>query len=254
MITYPKNWKTIGVEVTPQDVEDCLQSVLLHLDCSSLAFSGGLDSSLLLYYLCNIYEGYSCKTINAFTIGRSEDHMDVVFAKEVVERYREAFTQIDIEHHILCGVPLDTSGGEAVRLLYKFAAEKVDSIIAGDGIDEFMCGYYSHMSYPTEDNYFRWIRELQKEQFEPLNKNSGDNKVYLPYVDRKMVELLSQIPMKEKVDYNTRKKFMVEMAKDKVPDSAIDRRKYGFCDALKENKKNMFEVQDGSKKTNKKSL
>ncbi|GAJ00019.1 unnamed protein product, partial [marine sediment metagenome] len=37
----------------------------------------------------------------------------------------------------------------------------------------------------------------------------------------------------EKVDRKCRKKLMVEIAKGKIPNEVINRRKYGFCDVLK---------------------
>jgi len=65
---------------------------------------------------------------------------------------------------------------------------------------------------------------------------SGKVKVHLPYLDSGLISLYSQIPLSEKVDLHIRKKFMVRMAKGKLPDRVIKRRKYGFCDALKAQK------------------
>ena len=66
-----------------------------------------------------------------------------------------------------------------------------------------------------------------------MHENSGNVKVFLPYLDSRLISLLSQIPVSEKVDRNQRKKLMVKMAENKIPKSIIDRRKYGFCNALK---------------------
>jgi asparagine synthetase B (glutamine-hydrolysing) len=77
------------------------------------------------------------------------------------------------------------------------------------------------------------MKRLQEEQLIPLNKNSGQVKVYLPYLDNRLVLLFSQIPISEKVDSKHRKKIMIQMAKGKIPNEIINRRKYGFCDVLK---------------------
>jgi hypothetical protein len=39
--------------------------------------------------------------------------------------------------------------------------------------------------------------------------------------------------MNNRFDSNGRKKIMVELAKDKIPDKIIYRRKYGFVDAMR---------------------
>jgi|GEM_PF-2538492 len=240
MIVYPSDWKKVGVEITVADVEKALLDVLCKINCSCLAFSGGLDSSLLFYYMCQVFD-----TVKVFTMGSSETHPDIVFAKKVVKYYQKIFDK-SIEHKIYCPTKRtidcervlrddkekDLPGDEAVRLFYKFVSLYIEDIVAGDGVDEFTGGYYAHMSNPGEKNYYLYIRELQERQLMPLNKNSGKTRVYLPYIDKEIIFLLSQIPLTEKVDLAGRKKIMVKMAEGKVPDEVITRRKYGFCDAL----------------------
>ncbi len=228
MIVYPNNWKKIGAKISPTDIEDRLVEVLKEIYCSSLSFSGGLDSSLLLYHMCKIF---GCRRIDLFTMGISEDHPDVLFAKKVIEQYKRKFLWVDFTHYIYY------PKGEEIKdsiygMFYEFVAQHTDDIIAGDCIDEYTCGYYSHMKNPTEEVYYDFIRRLQEEHLIPLNENSGRVEVYLPYADEKIIGMLSQIPLKDKVDYRSRKMLMVEMARGKVPDEVILRRKYGFCDAL----------------------
>jgi len=235
MIAYPKNWREAGTEVIALDIEDRLENVLSEIGCKCLAFSGGLDSSLLLYFMCQIYN-----SIAVFTIGKSNEHLDVVFAKKIIEYYRKRFN-VSIEHYIYYPQDWETKGvifekfpGDcAVEIFYKFVGTHTNKIITGDGIDEFMCGYYAHMNKPNEKTYYNYLRRLQEEQLVPLDLNSDDVEVYLPYLDEEIITLVSQIPLKDKVNKTSRKKFLVEMAKGKVPDEIIERRKYGFCDALK---------------------
>ncbi len=242
MIVYPENWKKIGVKVSTVDLEERLIEVLREIYCNCLSFSGGVDSSLLLYHMCKIF-----RSIEVFTMGVSEDHPDVVFAKKVVEHNKKIFRWTKIRHHILYPTKdeiKDTGGAEGflgdktVQLFYRFVSKHRDrnsaysKIIVGDTIDEYMCGYYAHQESPTEEVYYDRIRRLQKNHLMPLNENSGKVKVYIPYADEKFIAMLSQIPLKDKVDSETRKKVMIELAKGKVPDEVILRRKYGFCDAL----------------------
>lgn len=231
MIIYPDNWKNIGQPIDLKKIEDTILEVLSGISCNSLSFSGGLDSSLLLYFMAKIH-----KKINAFTIGLSDEHPDVKYAEMMADKYPQVMHKIYIpwpdkikrEQH-----PGQSLGDTAVRLFYGFVSDHTDGIIAGDGVDEFMCGYYAHQKNPNEEIYYTHMRQLNKEHLIPLDRNSGDVKVYLPFLDNKLVLLLSQIPIVEKVDVNHRKKLMIEMAIGKIPDEIIERRKYGFCDAFK---------------------
>jgi len=235
MIVYPKDWEKIGVVVTTKMIEKRLKDVLREIDCGCLSFSGGVDSSLLLYYMCQIYD-----KVKLFTMGLSGDHPDVIFAESVVGHYGKNF-DVRLWHYIYRPMkeelkepvsPNNYLTDAMVRAFYEFVAQHTDKIIAGDVVDEYMCGYYAHMDNPTEEVYYDYIRRLQKNHLAPLNENSGDVRVYLPYADEKVIAMLSQIPLQEKVDFRNRKKVMIEMARGKVPDKVILRRKYGFCDAL----------------------
>ena len=232
MIVYPINWMEVGKPITVKDIELGIMKVLSELSCNCLALSGGLDSSLMLYFMLERH-----MHVRTFTIGLSEDHPDIKYAQLVADSFDGVShnyyipTQDEIEAE---EQPEDLEGDAAVRLFYKFVgASYTPGIVACDGIDEFMAGYYAHQKDPSEATYFSFIRQLQREHLAPLNKNSGKVDVYLPYLDSRLISLYSQIPLSEKVDGGARKKFMVRMAEGKIPDQIIKRRKIGFCDALK---------------------
>lgn len=236
MIVYPNNWNEIGKPVEIKDIELCIKQILNQLSCNCLAFSGGLDSSLMLYFMLRRF-----KKIQVFTIGASEDHPDIKYSRLVKN-------SLDIKHRVY--IPTeeeigkedsysnDVEGDKATRLFYKFVSKYTDEIISCDGIDEFMCGYYDHQNHPNEKTYYGYIRQLQERQLIPLNRNSKGVNVYLPFLDFGLLYLLSQIPTYEKVDKEQRKKLMIEMARGKIPDEIINRRKYGFCDVLRSNFEN----------------
>ncbi len=231
MIVYPRNWNDIGVEIMDREVGKKIKDVLSNMCCNCLALSGGLDSSLLLYFMTEVYE-----EVEAFTIGKSECHPDVRYARLVVEQFDNVKHKVYIptqkEKDEEVDYNSDIKGDKATRLFYNFVFKYKDRIISGDGADEFNAGYYGHQAPEIERAYYGYIRMLQKEQLEPLNKNSGKVMVYLPYLDKELLYLLCQIPLADKVNEKERKIFMVEMARGKVPDAVIKRRKIGFCDAL----------------------
>lgn len=231
MIVYPKNWAKVGQPIEIRDLERAIERTLREIQCNCLALSGGLDSSLMLYFMLKVY-----REVRAFTIGSSENHRDVKYSVLVAEElgrtkhlyYVPTRKEIDEEKD----QSRDFKGDKATRLFYKFVKKHTREIISGDGIDEFMCGYYGHQGYPTELAYFEYIRRLRLEHLEPLNRNSMGVSVYLPYLDAELLYLLSQIPTYEKVNKKERKVLMVEMAKGKIPDEIMMRHKIGFCDAL----------------------
>ncbi len=237
MIAYPEGWETIGQPVHLNQIVYRLMLTLRDIPCNCLSLSGGIDSSLLLYYMLQVHP-----EVKVFTIGLSEDHPDVKYATIVVDKMSSIFPKEIITHKVYIPwpdkikreqQPGQSLGDTAVRLFYGFVGNHTDGIIAGDGIDEFMCGYYSHQKSPNEKTYYEYIRWLKKDHLIPLDKNSGSVKVYLPFLDSRLTSLLSQIPISEKVDSHHRKKLMVEMARGRLPKEIITRRKYGFCDALK---------------------
>jgi len=236
MIVFPKNWEKIGTAVIGVDIEERLTKVLKEIHCNCLSLSGGLDSSLLLYYMCQIFHD-----VHVFTIGLSENHPDIIFAKKAIEYNKKVWRWTNIWpkfYFPTSGEVKDTGGKEGflgdktVQRFYKFVGLTANEIIAGDTVDEYMCGYYAHMANPTEEVYYDHIRRLQKNHLVPLDVNSDKIRVYLPYADEKIIAMLSQIPLKDKVDSKNRKKVLMGLAKGKVPDEIIERRKYGFCDVL----------------------
>lgn len=231
MIIHPKNWINIGQEIKIKQIQDTIIQIVSELDCNSLSFSGGLDSSLMLHFMLKVH-----KQVQVFTMGASEQHPDVKYSKLVVSKFANIVHRIYIPSHTEIETVKshleDFKGDQAINLFYKFVGKYTDKIIACDGIDEFMCGYYAHQDSPCEDIYYEYIRQLRNNHLIPLDRNSKEVKVCLPFLDDRLLLLFSQIPISKKVDKVCRKKLLVKMAKDKISDEIINRRKYGFCDVL----------------------
>ena len=232
MIVYPNHWNTVGRHIGTEEIGLNLRKILWGMG-NALSLSGGVDSSLLLYYMCLAREAvskeYKPVPIKAFTATRSMKYPDIKFAIMAVKYFRKRFPYIDLQHYIFCA-PKGTDNG--IKEFYKYVAKRTDEIIAGDGIDEYMGGYYDHQFSGScrEQTYYNRIWGLQKDHLIPLHENSAKVRVFLPYIDEGLISLYSQIPLDEKVDNDARKKVIIALAKGKVPDEVLTRRKYGFCD------------------------
>lgn len=235
MIVYPTGWRRVGWRISTEEIAGQILRTLEGIPCNCLSLSGGIDSSLLLYFMLKIHP-----EVKVFTIGLSEDHPDVKYSTMVVDIFSSIFPRAIITHKIYTpwrdkikrNHPNESPGDMAVRMFYKFVGQHTSGIIAGDGIDEFMAGYYPHQKSPNEKTYYDLVRRLTEDHLIPLDGNSGKVKVYLPFLDSRLISMLSQIPISEKVDPHHRKKLMVKMAKGRLPEEIITRRKYGFCDAF----------------------
>ena len=227
MIVYPKEWEKVGQKVALKQIEDTLLNILIEIDCNCLSLSGGIDSSLLLYFMIQEF----WKDVRCFTIACSKDHPDYIFSNLICSHF-------NIKHEVYIPdselISEDIQGDNIVEAFYEYLDKQgIKKIIAGDGVDEFNCGYYAHLHDPSETTYYDFIRRLQEEQLGPLNKNSGNIEVCLPYIDERMISLFSQIPISDKVDDINRKKILIELAIGKLPGEVIYRRKYGFVDAMR---------------------
>jgi len=58
----------------------------------------------------------------------------------------------------------------------------------------------------TNKNISIILERLTPDHLIPLDKNSGEVRVYLPYLDSELIEIYSWIPLYQKVDNNKRKR------------------------------------------------
>lgn len=233
MIVYPKSWNK-DYECLSEwndyiEIIIRLKRILKDINVNHLAYSGGIDSSIMLAAMSNIFD-----TVYTYTISSRLDHPDIFYARIGSEYY-------NTEHREFIVNPTyaDTDvfkGDNAVRQLFELVSTYTDRIICCDGIDEFMCGYYDHQ-FNTTERYAYYLRRLLSDHLIPLNKNSNNVKVFLPYLDECLVNIYRQIPLMAKVDGSSRKKIMIKLSNFfNIPKEIIIRKKYGFCDAF--NKKN----------------
>lgn len=236
MIVLPNNWKrdysvyasvetdiTTTVNIFVETFIDLLFNVIKKIGINNLSYSGGIDSTVLLSVMTSIF-----KKVNTYTISSRKDHKDVLFANIGSKHFNSNHTVFIVKPN---DSPSDAfTGDNAVRQFYT-CVEGL-SMIAGDGIDELMCGYYKHTDL-TIETYTMFLGELLGKHLIQLNNNSGNSLVYLPYLEESILNYLSRIPLSLKVDVYNRKKIMCLVAeKLNVPKSIINRNKYGFVDAF----------------------
>ncbi len=226
MIVYPNNWNQdyskyvhgIGYTfISLSEFINLLENVLRDIGCSNLAYSGGIDSTIILCLLSKITNNVSTHTM----AGRF-DHPDMIFANKGSKIYNS-------NHNVYVLKQLKKGIYEQF-----FSVLNIDnnSILCCDGIDEFMCGYYDHHN-DIINKYEYYLSRLTPDHLIPLNKESGNVKVYLPYLNQHLIEMMKVISIESKISAYKRKKFMRRIAFNlNIDKSIINRNKYGFCDAF----------------------
>ncbi len=118
----------------------------------SLLLSGGIDSSLVLALLRKVHPNLP---ISTFSLARSYDYPDIIFARQVASLFHtehneiilsdEDFNKYLIEYNQV--KRYDFKGDINVYILCDFARKFSNLIVTGDGGDECFGGYWLH-KYP----------------------------------------------------------------------------------------------------------
>lgn len=128
-----------------------------------------------------------------------------------------------------------------VFLLYKLIREKLSdekkssssSVIAHDGIDELMGGYWAHRgvkTYQEKLNAFtRFWEDLPKKHLENISRSAAlmNIKIIWPYLDQSVIEYISHIPLDERTSKLESKIPLRSIARKYLPQEIIERRKRG---------------------------
>jgi asparagine synthetase B (glutamine-hydrolysing) len=115
----------------------------------SLLLSGGIDSSLVLALLRKMYPQLP---ISTFTLSKSEDYPDIVFAREIANLFNTEHNEIILSDEIYQNFLSEYNkiklygfkGDINVFILCSFAKSFSTSIVTGDGGDECFGGYWLH--------------------------------------------------------------------------------------------------------------
>lgn len=137
-----------------KDLEKTIIQNIKEIPKAPLSFllSGGIDSSLVLALTRKAYPKMS---ISTFTLAKSKEYPDMIFARKIGELFKTKHNEIvlsDEEYKIFLTEynkvkRYDFKGDINVYILCCFAKEFSNIIVTGDGGDECFGGYWLH-KYP----------------------------------------------------------------------------------------------------------
>lgn len=207
--------------------------------------SGGLDSAILARLTMEVQ-----RAPHFLTLGRTMDSPDVQAACRLAKEW-------DLTHTVFFpssrGIQAARDhvnrrtyhypGDEGVFLACMEAPLFGDLIIAGDGIDEQMGGYWGHRQPLVSDGdpsalpaaFERYWQALEPEHLRPMYRSCCDWEIDVdwPYLHEPVIDYIARVPLAERVKDGVGKAFWREVAQYLgVPQWVIDRPKRGFCDAL----------------------
>lgn len=236
------SWKVNKGEHSPDGLLQLLRVVIFELlqECKSpgILLSGGVDSSILAI-LANEFQRIPC-----FVIGSAPDHPDILAASRFAKEFNldlysylpSWLTKSKAQLETITPFP----GDEGVLIALQFASHFIMDLLATDGIDEQMGGYWWHINrneqFPeTELAYKHFWDELEPNHLTPMfesAKKTGVN-LYWVYLHPEVVEYISKIPLCKRVKDGVGKAFWRDVAcLAGVPEWVIQRPKRGFVHAL----------------------
>jgi asparagine synthetase B (glutamine-hydrolysing) len=118
----------------------------------SLLLSGGIDSSLVLALLRKVYPHLP---ISTFTLAKSKDYPDIIYAREIADLFKTKHHEIILPEETYLNFlseydkvkKYDFKGDINVYILCSYAKRFSTTIVTGDGGDECFGGYWLH-EYP----------------------------------------------------------------------------------------------------------
>ena len=207
--------------------------------------SGGLDSTLSLAFL---RKNFAEDEIVTFSMGGSVNHPDILYARLAAEKFGSSHNEFiptadeiqealaEYKERFQAGLEEATKTGNAdVYLLYKHISNfHPNTLLVHDGIDELMGGYWNHRKdVPEEERrkiFADYWKVLIPDHLKPLIGTSADFNIDLlfPYLDQRIIEVVSHIPLKDRTSVETSKKPLREIARELgVPKEIIERPKRG---------------------------
>jgi asparagine synthetase B (glutamine-hydrolysing) len=115
----------------------------------SFLLSGGIDSSLVLALLRKVHP---YMPISTFTLSKSKDYPDIVFAREIANLFNSEHNEIILSDEIYQNFLSEYNkvkqhsfkGDINIYILCSFAKSYSTTIVTGDGGDECFGGYWLH--------------------------------------------------------------------------------------------------------------
>lgn len=205
--------------------------------------SGGVDSSLLLSFVLRH------QNVPVFTVATDISHPDLEAAQRLAKEYKlkhyvimPTKDDLDEAYTAMKGRKKIFPGDAGVYIALKWAKEnEIDTILASDGIDEQVGGYWWHANnsdrFASREEAFQYFwGATYDEQIAPMLESSNDIGVEIkfPFLDRNVVSVINRIPLDKRVEEGNPKSWWKNFAREYIPGWIIDRKKIGFVSALDE--------------------
>ena len=221
---------------------DLLHDATERCSASSIALSGGLDSSILSFYLQD-------KISSAIVITTQDyDSPDLPFCKLVSEKFDLPLvaTSVSIPEILdairQCIIILKNFNNIEIRnsiviYLALCVAKKsnITSMVTGDGADELFAGY-NFMQHKTKSELQPILERIWKNMKYTSTELSKALNITLesPFLDPDVVQFAKKLPIDEKIQYHSGKKFgkwiLRKTFDGKIPDSILWREKTAMQD------------------------
>jgi len=238
-------------------IDNSVKKILKENSEIHLAYSGGIDSSLILIKILKQYPNLS---LFAHTIG-SESEPDILYSQKSVQKLKKRYKNLKHVLHIKNISDEDINKSNEILglnqdfpdnyyMLMNAITPHIKKIICCDCIDELLAGYYAHrnpkehfINYDPEKsleenrigalNYF--MSRLIPDHLSILDKFSSyfDIKVSLPYGGKEVINSCSKFNINELVDDVNRKKPIYKIGqRNNISREILERRKYGLVSAF----------------------
>lgn len=246
-------------------IHDIGNSILKKQDRIHLAYSGGVDSTIVLASL--IDQEFP---VTIYTIANEETHPDMVYAEKYASKIIESGKDISHKKYLIKESQANLKKAHQV-LNAEFEEERknksenyyellnaikptTSNLVCGDCIDELLGGYYAHLD-PTNLPIYDETKTLEENREVALKyfmnglipnhlrildvfSKHFEIDIWLPYGDERVMKAAENFSVNELIDDKNRKKPVSAVAKIKnIPESIINRRKYGLVSALDQNRK-----------------
>ena len=211
----------------PDEIYDILKEALSRVGGSALAFSGGIDSTLLMHV-----SGYS---LNPYTVhtGITRDYENSTVASKMLGfgvnfidcNIKDVKEASDLVREIDPEIPLQDLGYETVLMIILNRAEE-KYIVTGQGADELFYGYKKYFSNDHDNSadlekLFTITLPREKKMAAKMGKA-----IITPYLDPEIIQICSAMKRERFIEGNENKIVLREVARIAgLPDQLCNTRK-----------------------------